>query len=68
VSYHWWQYDEVDSYPGKVTIQQPEQGKSSFAVPGDATAGQTIHLILEVADKGTPSLTRYQRVIATVVN
>ncbi len=68
VSYRWWQYEEVDSYPGKVTITKQEQAKASVKVPDDATAGQTIHLILEVADKGTPILTRYQRVIATVVN
>jgi hypothetical protein len=35
-------------------------------VPRDATPGQTIHLILEVQDSGTPPLTRYQRVIVTV--
>jgi hypothetical protein len=37
-------------------------------VPKDASVGDTIHLILEVTDKGTPALTRYQRVIATVVD
>lgn len=66
LNYRWWQYEEVDSYPGKLTTLQPEQAKTSFTVPSDAVAGQTIHLILEVADTGTPSLTRYQRVIATV--
>jgi hypothetical protein len=38
----------------------------SFAVPADAAAGQTIHLILEVADDGSPRLKHYQRVIITV--
>ena len=32
----------------------------------DAQAGQTIHVILEATDNGTPSLTRYQRVIVTI--
>ncbi len=68
LSYRWWQYEEVDSYPGTVSIRQPGQAKATFIVPTDAVAGQTIHLILEVADTGTPSLTRYQRVIATVGN
>jgi Protein of unknown function (DUF1593) len=68
VSFRWWQYDEVDSYPGKVTIQQSERASASFVVPGDAAVGQTIHLILEVTDHGTPALTRYRRLIATVAD
>ena len=35
-------------------------------VPDDAAPGQTLHLILEVSDAGTPSLTRYERVVLTV--
>ena len=32
----------------------------------DAAPGQTIHLILEATDNGTPALTRYQRLVVTV--
>jgi len=32
----------------------------------DASAGQTIHLIFEATDNGTPPLSRYQRVIVSV--
>jgi hypothetical protein len=39
---------------------------ASVIVPPDAVKGQTIHLILEVSDDGTPELTRYRRVIITV--
>ena len=39
---------------------------ANSVVPPNATPGQTIHLILEVTDDGTPALTRYQRVIVTV--
>jgi len=28
---------------------------------------QTVHFILKVTDKGTPPLTRYKRVIVTVI-
>ncbi|QJW91280.1 DUF1593 domain-containing protein [Spirosoma taeanense] len=66
VNYRWWQYAEAGTYPGKVDIQQSDQAKVTFVVPADATTGQTIHLILEVTDSGTPALTRYGRVIATV--
>ncbi len=66
VHYHWWQYDEAGTYPGKVSLTQPDQAKAGFTVPADAKSGQTIHLILDATDTGTPALTRYQRVIATL--
>ena len=36
------------------------------AIPKTAKGGETIHLILEATDAGTPALTRYQRVMITV--
>jgi hypothetical protein len=35
--------------------------------PADAMPGQTIHLILEATDNGTPALTRYQRIVVSVM-
>lgn len=67
VAVKWWQWKEVDTYLGQVTIANPDALATSVQIPADATAGQTIHLILEATDNGTPVLTRYQRVIVTVV-
>jgi len=39
---------------------------TTFRVPGDAQPGQTINVVLEATDDGTPHLTRHQRVIVTV--
>jgi hypothetical protein len=39
---------------------------TTLQVPTDAAAGQTIHLVLEATDKGTPPLTHYQRVVVSV--
>ena len=66
VTYKWWQYFEADSYAGKITLNSPSSGKTSFTVPMDAQSGDTIHVICEVMDNGTPALTRYMRVIVTV--
>jgi hypothetical protein len=66
VRYQWWHYAEAGTYPGTVTLAQPNQASTSFTVPADATSGQTIHLILDATDTGSPALTRYQRVIVTV--
>jgi hypothetical protein len=66
LNFRWWQYAEADSYEGTVDIQNANKSQASLTVPEDAQAGDTIHLILEVKDKGTPTLTRYRRVIITV--
>jgi hypothetical protein len=36
-------------------------------VPTDATPGETIHPILEATDDETPALTRYRRIIVSVM-
>lgn len=61
--YKWWQYREPGTYKGKVNLQNANTQQASFSVPGDAKKGQTIHIICEVVDNGTPPLTRYCRVI-----
>ena len=66
VAVRWWQWKDVGSYPGRVTLTNPGALDTSIRVPSDASAGQTIHLILEATDNGTPPLTRYQRVIISV--
>jgi hypothetical protein len=66
VAVRWWQWKEVGTYPGKVTLSSPTSLGTSMQVPADATAGQTIHLILEATDNGTPALTRYRRVVVSV--
>ena len=65
VSIKWWQFG-VGSYPGNVVISNPNPAQAEVLIPGDAVGGQTIHLILEAIDNGTPSLTSYQRIIITV--
>jgi hypothetical protein len=66
ITYKWWQYFEVDTYEGKIDINQADKSKASFVVPGEAKTGDTIHIILEVSDSGTPVLTRYQRTIIKI--
>ena len=65
VSIKWWQF-LVGSYPNKVVILNPNSAQAEVLIPNDAIGGQTIHLILEATDNGTPSLTKYQRIIITV--
>ena len=62
----WWQYTDADTYPGTVTFSAPSALTTTFQVPADATAGQTIHAIVQVTDNGTPAMTSFQRAIVTV--
>lgn len=62
----WWQYRDAETYPGVVSVTNATALCTSVTVPQDAQSGQTIHLILQVTDNGTPALTSYQRVVITV--
>jgi hypothetical protein len=62
----WWQYNDAGTYPGDITFSDPAAIATTFKVPANAEIGQTIHIILEATDNGTPQLTRYQRVVVRV--
>jgi hypothetical protein len=66
LNFKWWQYEDAGTYKGRVSIKNADCSKASFVVPENAKPGDTIHVICEVSDNGSPSLTRYQRVIVTV--
>lgn len=65
VAIKWWQFN-VGSYHGKVDIADATAAQTHITIPKDAIAGQTIHLIVEATDNGSPALTSYERVIVTV--
>ena len=65
VSVKWWQF-QSGTYPGKITINNADSSQAQIEIPKDAVSGQTIHIILEATDNGTPVLTSYQRVVITV--
>ena len=68
LSYWWFQYPEAGSYKEEIkfglsenlyfvhTIEAPEVSKP-----------ETVHFILKVTDRGTPALSRYKRVIVTIL-
>lgn len=68
VSVKWWRWKAVDTYPGQITLSDPAALATTLQVPNDATAGQTIQLVLEATDDGAPPLTRYQRVVVVVTS
>ena len=66
LTFKWWQYAEACTYKGRVSITNENQSTASFKVPLNAKKGQTLHIICEVSDDGTPSLKHYQRVVVIV--
>jgi hypothetical protein len=68
MSYLWFQYKEAGTYPGTVSFRPYAANLYNLPVTApQVTTPQTIHFILQVTDKGTPPLTRYKRVIVTVL-
>jgi len=60
----WSQDVQAGTYPSYVNLK-PQQSSLSFTAPR-VSEPQTIHILLEVTDRGFPSLTSYQRYIVTV--
>lgn len=69
LQYHWIYYHEAGSLnvdTQRFKLVNADQQTATFTAPPTAKA-RTMHFILEVTDTGTPSLTRYQRVIVNVI-
>jgi hypothetical protein len=68
LSYLWFQYPEAGTYKGIISFSPYAANLYDLPVTAPTvTSPQTIHFVLKVTDKGTPRLTRYKRVIVTVV-
>jgi hypothetical protein len=68
MSYLWFFYREAGTYKGSASFRP--YAANLYRLPLTAPAvskPETLHFILKVTDKGTPALTRYKRVIVTVV-
>lgn len=67
LSFKWWHYNEADTYRGN-TIQIKSKKKVKFQIPNDAKPGDRIHIICEVSDQHPISLTRYKRIMISIVS
>ena len=68
LSYFWFQYKEAGTYPGRVSFRPYASNLYRLPVTAPQVAeAQTIHFILKVTDKGSPKLSRYKRVVVTVI-
>ncbi len=61
----WTVYPECGTFRGRVELETAEGETTGFTAP-EVRAPSTIHVILEVADEGSPRLFDYRRAIVTV--
>jgi hypothetical protein len=62
VRINWFHYVEADTWPEKISIENPASATQTIRIPDDLS-GREIHIVLEVRDNGEPQLASYRRVI-----
>ncbi|BDC50554.1 salicylate hydroxylase [Bryobacterales bacterium F-183] len=67
LSFFWFPYPEAGSHKGLVTINGAENATTATATAPKVSQPETLQFILKVTDKGQPALTRYQRIVVTVL-
>jgi hypothetical protein len=66
LSFLWFHYPEAGTYKKEI-IASPENSWSMYVTAPIVDKKETLHFILKLTDKGTPSLSRYKRIIVTVL-
>jgi hypothetical protein len=64
VSYRWFPYKEAGNFSGAFSLSNPNAEEIELRVPAFKD-GQSLHLICEAKDNGSPVLVSYRRIIIT---
>ena len=67
LSFLWFHYPEAGSYKKLIPFASAENLWRVVVKAPDVEKSETAHFILKVTDKGTPPLSRYRRIIVTIV-
>ena len=67
LSFLWFNYPEAGTLKKPVPIGGAENAHGLFMNAPDVEKEESIHIILKVTDKGSPALSRYKRIIVTVL-
>jgi hypothetical protein len=65
ISYFWFAYPEATGFTGTVKIDTENLSRINV-VTSKVNSAQDLHIIVRVTDKGSPALSRYQRIIVTL--
>ena len=66
LQYLWFNYPEAGSYGSPIPIASAENMYQVHVKMPEVEKEETAHFVLKVTDGGSPSLTRYKRVIVTI--
>ena len=61
----WFVYREAGTFPGNVQLASTSGDATSFVAPR-VDRPQTVHIILQLQDTGTPNLVAYRRAVVTI--
>lgn len=67
LSFLWFNYPEAGTLKKPVPIGGAENAHGLYMNAPEVENEESIHIILKVTDKGTPALSRYRRIIVTVL-
>ncbi|MDM7925288.1 MAG: DUF1593 domain-containing protein, partial [bacterium] len=67
LSFLWFHYPEAGSWRKEIPIGSAENARGVWVTAPRVDRTETAHFILKVTDKGTPPLSRYKRVIVTIM-
>ena len=67
LSFLWFHYPEAGSYKKLVKTGGAENIHKFSVLAPDVDKEETLHFILKLTDKGEPALSRYKRIIVTVL-
>ncbi len=66
LSYYWFAYPEASGFKGEVKIDTENLARINITT-AKVSQEQTLHVIVRVTDKGKPALSRYERIIMTLI-
>lgn len=66
LSFLWFSYPEAGSYK-KPLITEAENAHKLYLVAPQVEKKETAHIILKVTDSGVPALSRYKRIVVTIL-
>jgi hypothetical protein len=67
LSFLWFNYPEAGSYRKMIEIGGAKNAHTVYIVAPEVEIKETAHFILRVTDKGSPQLSRYKRIIVTIL-
>lgn len=67
LSFWWFHYPEAGTYRGRIAIEGADNIQRVPVIAPKVDQPATAHFILRLTDKGSPTLSRYQRVIVTIL-